>query len=222
MRVPAGTTIPAEVLLFDMDGTLIDSTNVITGLWRNWCSRHGVDVASLLRVSHGQRTIETVRRFAPPSVDPDAEVAALAEAAATARDGFTAIPGAADLLHALPHSRWAIVTSADRDIARSWLALAGLPIPDVLVTAEDVGAGKPDPAGYLQAAQRLGCAPERAVVFEDAPAGLAAGRASGARVVALATTLSPAELQDHDWIPDFSGIAFAPEDGGVLSFSYEA
>ncbi|WP_208642275.1 HAD family hydrolase [Methylobacterium terrae] len=209
----------AEALLFDMDGTLVDSTAVITDLWRRWCDRHGVDAEALLRVSHGRRTIETVRRFAPPGVDPEVEAAALTDAAATACDGFTAIPGAVDLLRSLPSSRWAIVTSADRAIARSWLTLTGLPIPEVLVTAEDVVAGKPDPDGYLQAARRLGCAPGRSVVFEDAPAGLAAGRASGARVVALATTLGPEDMHDHDWVPDLSGVTYTPEMSGQLAFS---
>jgi mannitol-1-/sugar-/sorbitol-6-phosphatase len=218
MRIPAGTILATEALLFDMDGTLVDSTRVITSLWRQWSARHGVDAAALLEVSHGRRTIETVRRFAPPGVDPEAEAVALGEAAAAARDGLVAVPGAADLLRALPRSRWAVVTSADLAVARSWLVLAGLPLPEVLVTAEDVAAGKPDPEGYLLAAQRLGCAPQRAVVFEDAPAGLAAGRASGARVVALATTLGSDALADHDWVRDFSGIVFTPEDGGRLHF----
>lgn len=103
--------------------------------------------------------METVRRFAPPGVDPEAETKALYAAAVEARDGVVALPGASDLLRSIPASRWAVVTSTDRATARSWLALAGLPLPEFLVTAEDVATGKPDPEGFLQAARRLSCAP---------------------------------------------------------------
>lgn len=216
MRLAAGTTIHAEALLFDMDGTLVDSTSVIAGLWRRWAARHGVDPDAVVLASPGRRAVETVRLFAPAGVDATAEAAFLARAAAEEMDGLVPVPGAARLLRALPRHRWAVVTSAERRLTERWLRHAGLPAPEVLVAAEDVGAGKPDPACYLQAAGRLGYAPDRTVVFEDAPSGLAAGRAAGARVIAIATTPALADLEAYDWLPDFSSVAFEARPEGSL------
>jgi sugar-phosphatase len=219
MQILAGTAIAAKVLIFDMDGTLIDSTLVIEGLWRRWAARHGVNPVEVLAASPGRRAIETVRIFAPWGIDAPAEAAALARAAAEETEGLTAVPGAVNLLRSVQRTVWAVVTSAERTLALRWLRAAGLPTPDVLIAAEDVTAGKPDPEGYLRAAGHLGVHPSEAVVFEDAPSGLAAGRASGATVIALATTLHPADLDGYDWIHDFSGVTFGPEKGGVLTFS---
>ncbi len=214
MQIAAGTELPTQALLFDMDGTLVDSTSVIAGLWRRWSARHGVDPDAVLLASPGRRTIETVRMFALPGVDAAAEAASLTEAATEATEGLTPIPGAAALLRSLPQARWAVVTSAERALAERWLRLAGLPVPGVLVAAEDVAAGKPDPEGYVQAAARLGFSSVETVAFEDAPAGLAAARAAGAHVIALATTLAGAELEPHDWLRDFSQVSFSVEPGG--------
>jgi len=172
MQIVAGTKLPTQALLFDMDGTLVDSTSVIAGLWRRWSARHGVDPDAVLLASPGRRAIETVKMFAPPpGVDAATEAASLTKAAAEATEGLTSIPGAAALLRSLPHTRWAVVTSADRALAERWLRLTGLPVPDVLVAAEDVTAGKPDPEGYVQAAARLGFSPVETVVFEEAHVG---------------------------------------------------
>lgn len=202
-----------------MDGTLIDSSAVITGLWRKWARRHGFDAEAILRASPGRRAIETVALFASPGMDVEAEATRLAVAAGTETEGVVAIPGALALLQSLPLSRWAVVTSAERFLAKRWLTHTGLPCPDILVAAEDVTIGKPDPAGYLLAAERLGLAAERTVVFEDAPSGIAAGKAAGATVVALATALQPPHLDIYPWIRDFSGVSWWPDEGGVLRFS---
>ena len=214
MQIAAGTELPTQALIFDMDGTLVDSTSVIAGLWRRWSARHGVDPDAVLLASPGRRTIETVMMFAPRGVDTAAEAASLTKAATEATEGLTSIPGAAALLRSLPIARWAVVTSAERALAERWLRLADLPVPDILVAAEDLIAGKPDPEGYVQAAGRLGFSPVETVVFEDAPAGLAAGRAAGAHVIALATTLTEAELEPHDWLRDFAQVSFTVELGG--------
>ena len=214
MQIAAGTELPTQALIFDMDGTLLDSTSVIAGLWRRWSARHGVDPDAVLLASPGRRIIETVTMFAPRGVDIAAEAAFLTKAASEVTEGLTATPGAAALLRSLPCGRWAVVTSVERALAKRWLRLAGLPVPDTLVAAEDVTAGKPDPEGYVRAAARLGFSPVETVVFEDAPAGLVAGRAAGAHVIALATTSTGAELEPHDWLRDFAQVSFSVEPGG--------
>ncbi len=214
MKLSPGTRIRAKAFLFDMDGTLVDSNAVIERIWRRWAARHGVDAAALLQASPGRRLTETIARFATPGMDVSAEAASIVAEAHAETDGLVPVRGAAALLAALPAGRWAVVTSADAGLARRWLAAAGLPIPEILIAAEDVRASKPDPDGYLKALARLGSAAADAVVFEDAPAGLAAGRASGARTIAVATSLGAVDLDGQAWIADFS--ALAVEAGGEL------
>jgi sugar-phosphatase len=213
MRISPGTVLTAQALVFDMDGTLVDSSGLITTLWRKWAERHGIDAAAVVRASAGRRAIETVRMFAPPDVDAAAEVSRLFADAEEATDGLRAVPGAIELLRSLPEDRWAVVTSADRNLAERWLRGTGLPLPKRLVTADDVMRGKPDPEGYQLAARLLGVQPEEVIVFEDSPAGLSAATAAGARVVAVHTAGGGAAMDRYDWIADYSGLSFDVEAG---------
>lgn len=206
MRVLNGRTMDVSAVLFDMDGTLVDSTAAVERVWRRWAARHGLDFEAMLAVSHGRRASDTIARFAPPGVDHAEENSWMLEAEMVEQDGIIPIPGAQRLMASLPPERVAVVTSAARDLALLRLRLAGLVVPNLVITAEDVTAGKPDPQGYLQAARQLGFAPETCVVVEDAPAGLEAGRAAGGHVLALATTLTGAELEAWDWVPDLDSV----------------
>jgi len=206
----AGQHWTTSALLFDMDGTLVDSTAAVERVWARFAQRHGLDIAAILAVSHGCRAQDVVPRFVPAGVDPGVEIARFNAEEMQERDGIVAITGAAELLAGLPSDCWAIVTSADRELARLRLHLAGLPVPDVLITAEDVAVGKPSPEGYLLAASRLGVAAHNAVVFEDAPAGLSAGSAAGARVVALATTFDASRLDADIYLNDYRTLMVEP------------
>jgi sugar-phosphatase len=204
-----------EAVLFDIDGTLIDSTPAVERTWRTWATARGIDPATVLRVSHGRRTRDTLADFIP-----EAEIAeAVAELERMERgdlDDVVALPAAAELLALLPAGRWAAVTSGSRALMRDRLRAAGIPVPGVLVSAEDVGAGKPDPEGYLAAAARLGADPRRCLVVEDAPAGIGAGRAAGARVLAVATSHEPGQLTGADVVvEDLRSCAILPEEGGL-------
>lgn len=218
MRIPAGTSWPARGLIFDMDGTLVDSTALISAIWRQWAERHGLDAEAIIAASPGRRMIETVREFAPAGLDHDEEAARILKAQTESMEGLVALPGAAAFLNSLPRERWAVVTSAGRPLALSWFGHTGLPEPDVLVTGDDVAAGKPDPEGFLTAARRLGHAPGETVVFEDSPSGLEAATAAGAQVVALKTTLDEAALEPRGWIEDFTGLSYSEAGGGELRF----
>lgn len=218
MQIPPGTTFAAKALIFDMDGTLVNSTSLISSLWRNWSARHGVDYEAVLRASLGRRPAETVKLFAPQGTDAAGEALELTRAAAEATDGLTAVRGAAKLLQSLPRERWAVVTSAERALAHRWLRHTGLPIPDLLISGGDVIKGKPDPEGYVRAAELLGFHSSDTVVFEDAPSGLTAGKAAGAKVIALATNLGVCELDKHDWIQDFLNVRFSSGSNCLLSF----
>jgi len=185
--------IDCAAVLFDLDGVLVDSTAYIERQWRDWAAAKGLDATPFLRYCHGRRAVETIR-LAAPLLDAEDEVARFREQAVDERVPLVAISGARELLHALPASRWAVVTSGARRFALARLAGADLPQPRVLVSAEDVREGKPSPAGYLRAAELLGVAPSACVAFEDAPVGIEAARAAGAMVVALSTTHSSSEL----------------------------
>lgn len=172
--------------LFDMDGTLVDSTATVERLWREVAERHGLDAATVLAVAHGVRAEDTMRRFLPAG-EVAAAVARLEEREIAEVDAVVPIPGAREYLVRLRARSIpiAVVTSASPDLARARLTAAGIPPPDTLVSAADVAHGKPDPEGYLAAARRLAVSPAGSIVFEDADAGVRAGLAAGATVVVV-------------------------------------
>jgi sugar-phosphatase len=203
--------LDCDAVLFDMDGTLVDSRALVERMWLRWAERRGVSPAAILAVAHGRRTLETMQLVAPQFATPEeaAQLDEEEEEEGREHGGETAVPGAASLLEALPVARWAIVTSADADIARRRVAGVGLPVPGLLIGAADVQVGKPDPEGYRRAAYALGFEPGRCVVVEDTPAGVQAGRAAGARVVGMLTTYE--ELEDCEaLVRDLRSIQVAP------------
>lgn len=176
-------TLSAKALLFDMDGTLVDSTAVSERIWRVWSAEQGVDPEAVLAYSQGRRTLDTTRRFAATEEIARAAAVRIEALEIAADDGTIAIEGADVLLDRLPADRWAVVTSAGPNLASRRLAAAGLPIPEILITAGEVANGKPDPEGYLLAAKRLGVEPEGCIVFEDTFAGHEAARRAGMRSI---------------------------------------
>jgi len=176
--------------LFDMDGTILTSIKAAERVWGQWAKGHGLDVEAFLPTIHGKRTEETIRGLALPGVDPVREAAFITRAEIEDVAGIEAIKGCADFLAGLPRGRWAIVTSAPRLLAEARIAAAGLPIPEVLVAAEDVERGKPAPDPFLLGARRLGVAPADCLVFEDTLAGLESARTAGMASVVVTTTHS--------------------------------
>ncbi|RLV10063.1 hypothetical protein CTZ27_02125 [Streptomyces griseocarneus] len=187
----AEAELTAETLLFDMDGTLVDSTPVVERTWRRFARRLGLDAEEILATAHGRRTGETVARFVPEGMDAEAETARLVAEEIADTEGIVAVPGALELLASLPKDRWAVVTSASRELAVRRMRAAGLPLPRLLVSADDVTRGKPDPEGYLTAARRMRVRPGATIVFEDAEAGLLAAAASGATPVVVGGHTGP-------------------------------
>lgn len=187
--------IRCGAVLFDLDGVLMDSRVCVERHWTRWANRHGIDVALVLAEAHGRRTTDTLLAVAP-SLDIAAEARLLEEAETVDFDGVTTLPGAAPLLEALPPGSWGVVTSGTRALATGRLAHGGLPIPERLITADDVERGKPDPQPYLAGAAALGVDPAQCLVVEDAVAGLRAGRAAGCRgLVAVLGTTARDELE---------------------------
>ena len=187
--------LTADALLFDLDGVLVDSTANVERHWRDWATSNGLDADRILSVVHGRRAIDSIREQAP-HLDAERELATLVEAEMRDTSGILVFDGAAELLASIPHDRWAIVTSGTHGVASARLRTAGLPIPDVLVTADRVARGKPDPEGYLAAAEALGFTAARCIVVEDAPAGLEAARRAGMRCIAITTTHRETELAE--------------------------
>ncbi|WAG10154.1 HAD-IA family hydrolase [Aeromonas dhakensis] len=175
-------TLRARALLLDMDGTLVHSTGEVEAVWRLWCRRHRLDPEPVLAMCHGVRSREVIRTLAP-QLDLAQEVALLDDLEIHHTGQAEALAGARPLLASLPVERWAVVTSASQRVARHRLRSAGLPLPALLVGAEDVEHGKPDPEPYLLAAEHLGLAAADCLVFEDAPAGISSALRAGCRVV---------------------------------------
>lgn len=188
-------------ILFDLDGVLCDSTRQVDREWREWAARKGVDGDAVMAIAHGVRTIEVIRRVAP-HLDAEAEAAAIENHEASDQRGVVVMPGAIDLVRSIPDGRWGVVTSGSRLLAQNRLRHCGLPVPEVLVTSDDVTNGKPHPEPYLKGAIKLGFRPEECLVFEDAPAGIASARAGGMKIIGLASTYKPEKLAEADDVVD--------------------
>jgi mannitol-1-/sugar-/sorbitol-6-phosphatase len=195
------TRLSCAGLLLDMDGVLVDSTPAVARVWARWAARHGFDPAEVVHRAHGRPSITTVREYLPNG-DHLAENKEIERDEVTDLDGVVPLPGALELLSALPRGRWTIVTSCSRRLAEVRLKTSGLPRPEVFVTSSDIQKGKPAPDPYLKGAEVLGFSPRDCVVVEDAPAGVRSGKAAGARVIALRTTMAERELREAgaDWV----------------------
>lgn len=204
-----------EAILFDLDGVLVDSAECVERTWRHWAETHGLDPAAVIHTAHGRRTIETLRLVAP-QLDPAAEAAHLAARESTETDGVYEVPGARSLLASLAPNAWAIVTSGIRAVAELRMRYTGLPYPAVLVCADEVAHGKPNPEGYLTAARRLGAAPERCVVVEDAPPGIEAARAAGMRAIGILGTCERDALAQADAVvSNLAWLHVSSNEGGI-------
>ncbi len=208
--------VRCAAFLFDLDGVLVDSRAVVERTCRRWALRHQLDPEAVLRIAHGRRSRDTVRAAAP-HLEPDREAAWIDAVELADVDGLSAVAGSGALLAALPTASWAVVTSCGRPLAERRLTAVGLPIPRIVVTSEDVARGKPAPDGYQLGAKRLGHDPATCVVFEDAPAGIAAARAAGARVIGLTTMLAAGDLAGADaTIPDFTALRVRQDRDGFV------
>jgi sugar-phosphatase len=215
--------IKCRGILFDLDGVLVDSTPAVTRVWTGWAREHSFEPDEVVRQAHGRPSISTIRELLPNG-DHAAEDREVERREIADLDGVIPLPGALELLRAVPPERWAIVTSCTRPLAGVRIRATGLPAPKHLVTSTDVHKGKPDPEPYLTGARMLGLNSADCVVIEDAPAGIRAGKAAGARVLALRTTATDTELRDAgaDWIVNNCAdlfVEFASNGGGFLLLS---
>ena len=206
-----------RAFLFDMDGTLLNSIAAAERVWSIWAERHGLDVDAFLPTIHGARAVDTITRQALPGVDPEVEAQWITDAELNDVDGVVAIPGAVEFLKGLPADQWALVTSAPKALALRRLQAAGIPVPAVWVTAEDVANGKPDPGCYLLGAKRLGISIEDCLVFEDATVGIRAGEAAGADVVVVTSAHLEPMVTAHACIKDYGDLYAERGADGLLS-----
>ncbi|QKV95199.1 HAD-IA family hydrolase [Streptomyces sp. NA02950] len=214
--MPATTALTARALLLDMDGTLVNSDAVVERYWRLWAADQGLDEESVLKVVHGRQAHATMAVLLPdrPAEQNLADNQWMLERESTDLDGVVPVPGAPAFMAALAGLPHALVTSADERLARARMDAAGLPIPEVRVTAESVGVSKPDPEGFLKGAAELGFAPADCIVFEDSEAGIAAGRAAGMRVVGVGPRAAAHAPDVH--VRDLEGIRVEAAPDGTL------
>jgi mannitol-1-/sugar-/sorbitol-6-phosphatase len=210
-------TISCQAVLFDMDGVLIDSTPAVARVWHRWALEHGLDPETVVRMAHGRPSRTTIGELLPVS-DIDAEDREVECREMEEVEGVIPLPGAQQLLNTLPLERWTIATSCTRPLAEVRLRVAGLPIPKKLITCSDVKNGKPHPEPYQKAASVLGFSASDCIVVEDAAAGVRAGKAAGARVIAFPTTLAVHDLESAgaDWIVENCAAITARNGNGGL------
>ncbi len=208
-----------DAFLFDMDGTLVNSIAVVERVWTGWAVKHGLEPEVFLKTIHGIRASDVIRTLALPGVDAEHEAALLLDEEMEDVAGIVEIPGAVALLNSLPPERWAIVTSAPIALARRRMAAAGIPMPAVIVSGEDVSSGKPSPECYLLGAKRLGVDPRHCLVFEDAVAGILAGEAAGADVVVITETHATPFETPHTSIADYRGCRLTTAQDGRIGLA---
>lgn len=211
---------PHQAFLFDMDGTLLNSIAVVERVWAGWALRHGLEPEVFLKTIHGIRAVDVIDRLALPGVDARKEAADLLAEEMEDVEGIFAIPGAVAFLDSLPPERWAIVTSAPRALALRRMQAAGIPQPRIMVTGEEVQAGKPSPECYLLGAARLGVDARQCVVFEDAVAGILAGEAAGAEVCVITATHASIYETPHFATASYEKLRPAAASDGLLTLSH--
>jgi sugar-phosphatase len=208
--------VPCQAVLFDLDGVLIDSTRAVARVWHRWAVEHGFDPEEVIARAHGRPSLTTLREYLP-NADHAAENREVERREMEDIAGVVLLPGSTRLLSELPPDRWTIVTSCTRLLAETRLRAAGLPVPERMVTSNDIKNGKPHPEPYLKGAWVLGYSAGDCVVVEDVPAGIRAGKAAGATVIAFRTTLKDPELlaAGADWVlnncSDISVVKKGPE-----------
>ncbi|MFE7166018.1 HAD family hydrolase [Streptomyces sp. NPDC057616] len=210
------TVLTARALLLDMDGTLVNSDAVVERVWRRWAERHGLDAGEVMKVVHGRQGYASMALLLPdrPVEHNLADNARMLAEETADTEGVVAIPGAPEFLASLRGLPHALVTSADEALATARMAAAGLGLPDVRVTAESVGASKPDPEGFLKGAAELGVDPADCIVFEDSAAGILAGRSAGMRVVGVGPR---ADLHEPDVVvPDLTRVRVEAAADGTI------
>jgi sugar-phosphatase len=218
--VPAFAGRRFAAFLFDMDGTLITSIESANRAWTAWSHMRGFDPAYVISIMHGVRTVETMKRLGVS--DPEAEAAWITTTEIEDTDGVEPIAGVASFLAGIPEDRWAIVTSASRKLAEARLARAGIAIPRILITSEDVARGKPDPACFLLGAKLLNVNPSDCLVFEDTVAGLTAADSAGAAGLAITATHSHPIGTAHPAIRDYHGLAVSAGEQGLAIVRHAA
>jgi mannitol-1-/sugar-/sorbitol-6-phosphatase len=206
---------PFDAFLFDMDGTILNSIAVAERVWGAWARKVGLDPDAFLPTIHGRKATETIAALGLAGIDPQAEAAAINLAEMADMTGIVPISGAIDFLERIPPMKWAIVTSAPADLAKRRIAAAGLLVPPVIITAEDVKNGKPAPDCFLLAAERLAVDPSRCLVFEDAHAGITAAEAAGCQVLVITETHGSPLESDHSRIVNYDGVQLVTN-GNVL------
>jgi len=215
IQVMSSSSIHCKAILFDLDGTLIDSAARIKRLWQTWGERRGIEPESIFQVMHGRRAGEIIQMFTP-HLNVQNEVRDVESDEVSDMHDVQSYVGALELLTSLSTEQWAIVTSGSRQVTEARLRHVKLPIPSVFITGENVKVGKPAPDGYLLAAERLHVQPMECVVIEDSPAGVKAGKAAGMHVMAVMSTHTRGQLQEADGIiQQLADLRFSRRNDGI-------